>query len=308
MKKLFYPMLVFITGVVISIMVVFNTEFGVATTMGVSLMVNQAVGIVIITLIMIGGGRNVAINPQRKRAPWWLWFGGLFGFAILNLNYVTIIKLGASLAMATAVFGQSLSALVFDLTGFMGMQKTRFDRRKLLTLAVSASGIVVMGFSGGKFAVPYVLLGILAGALTMTQMVYNGLFSSYKGELFSARQNVISALIFAAVFYAVFEPKQTLGGLQAIASTPWYVALGGGTLAVFVVVSCNFIIPKIPAIYSALLMSSGQILMSVAIDRVFYGVFSAQLFIGALLILFGMIGNLFIDMGLGRGSGQDPYR
>lgn len=308
MKKLFYPMLVFITGVVISIMVVFNTEFGVATTMGVSLMVNQAVGIVIITLIMIGGGRNVAIKPQRKRAPWWLWFGGLFGFAILNLNYVTIIKLGASLAMATAVFGQSLSALVFDLTGFMGMQKTRFDRRKLLTLAVSASGIVVMGFSGGKFAVPYVLLGILAGALTMTQMVYNGLFSSYKGELFSARQNVISALIFAAVFYAVFEPKQTLGGFQAIASTPWYVALGGGTLAVFVVVSCNFIIPKIPAIYSALLMSSGQILMSVAIDRVFYGVFSAQLFIGALLILFGMIGNLFIDMGFGRGSGQDPYR
>lgn len=296
MRKLSYPILVFATGMVISIMVVFNTEFGVATTMGVSLMANQAVGIFIITMIMWGGRKNLSFNPPRRKSPKWLWFGGLFGFAILNLNYVTIVNIGASLAMATAVFGQSLCALVFDLTGFMGMKKVGLDKRKLLTLAVSASGIVVMAFAGGTFAIPYILLGILAGVLTMTQMVYNGLFASYKGELFSARQNVISALVFAAVFYAVFEPRQTLEGLRAIAHTPWYLVVSGGTLAVFVVVSCNFVIPKIPAIYSALLMSAGQILMSIAIDKVFYGVFTVQLFIGALLILAGMIGNLFIDL------------
>ncbi|MDY4610414.1 MAG: DMT family transporter [Sphaerochaetaceae bacterium] len=296
MRKLFYPVLVFVTGAVISIMVVFNTEFGVATTMGVSLMVNQAVGIFVITMIMWGGRHNRKFNPQRKKSPWWLWFGGLFGFAILNLNYVTIVNIGASLAMATAVFGQSLSALVFDLTGLLGMPKVGLDRRKLLALAVSASGIVVMAFSGGTFAIPYILFGTLAGILTMTQMVYNGLFASYKGELFSARQNVVGALVFAMVFYAAFEPRQTLDGLRTMVSVPWYLVIGGGSLAVFVVVSCNFVIPKIPAIYSALLMSSGQILMSVAIDKVFYGEFSAQLFIGALLILAGMIGNLFIDL------------
>ncbi len=296
MKKLFYPVLVFATGMVISIMVVFNTEFGVATTMGVSLMVNQAVGLFVVSMIMLGVRRSVAFNPPRKKSPKWLWFGGLFGFVILNLNYVTIVNIGASLAMATAVFGQSLCALVFDLTGFMGMRKVGLDKRKLLALAVSASGIVVMAFAGGTFAIPYILLGILAGVVTMTQMVYNGLFASYKGELFSARQNVISALVFAAVFYAVFEPGRTLDGLRAVVHTPWYLVISGGVLAVFVVISCNFVIPKIPAIYSALLMSAGQILMSIAIDKVFYGVFSVQLFIGALLILAGMIGNLFIDL------------
>ncbi len=301
MGKLFYPVLVFVTGMVISIMVVFNTEFGVATTMGVSLMVNQAVGIFVITMIMWGGRKNRSFNPPRKESPWWLWFGGLFGFAILNLNYVTIVNIGASLAMATAVFGQSLSALVCDLTGMLGMPKVGLDKRKLFTLAISASGIIVMAFSGGTFAIPYILIGILAGVLTMIQMVYNGLFASYKGELFSARQNVVSALAFAAMFYSVFEPRQTIDGLRAMATVPWYLIIGGGSLAVFVVVSCNFVIPKIPAIYSALLMSSGQILMSVAIDKVFYGVFSIQLFVGALLILTGMIMNLFFDL-----RRQDP--
>lgn len=296
MKKLFYPVLVFVTGMIISIMVIFNTEFGVATTMGVSLMVNQAVGIVVITMIMWGGHRNLKFNPPRKKSPWWLWFGGLFGFCILNLNYVTIVNIGASLAMATAVFGQSLIALVFDLTGFLGMKKVKLDGRKILTLAVSGAGIVVMAFAGGTFSIPYILLGILAGIITMTQMVYNGLFSSYKGELFSARQNVISALLFALVFYLIFEPHATLEGVKAIAVTPWFLVIGGGVLAVFVVVSCNFIIPKIPAIYSALLMSSGQILMSIAIDKVFYGIFSVQMLVGALLILVGMVGNLFIDL------------
>ncbi len=295
MKKLLYPILIFVTGLVISVMVVFNTEFGVRTTMGVSLMVNQLVGIVVITAMMWSMPHNVVVNPKRKKSPAWLWFGGLFGFCILNLNYVTVINTGASLAMATAVFGQSAAALVFDLTGFMRDSKQQLDRRKLLTLGISAAGIVVMSLGGGTFAIPYVLLGILAGVLTMTQMVYNGLFASYKGPFFSARQNVLSCLVFALLFYFIFQTQDTIAGVKAIATTPWYVVVGGGLLAVFVVVSCNIVIPKIPAIYSALLMSSAQIFMSLVIDKVFYDLFSPWMLAGACLLFAGMIGNLIID-------------
>ena len=63
----------------------------------------------------------------------------------------------------------------------------------------------------------------------------------------------------------------------------------------FVVVSTSYVIIKIPAVYSALLLSSAQILMSLAIDTIFFDKFSLPLLIGAILMLMGMAGNLVSD-------------
>jgi transporter family-2 protein len=66
-------------------------------------------------------------------------------------------------------------------------------------------------------------------------------------------------------------------------------------LAIFVVVSTSYVIIKVPAIYSALLLSSAQILMSLAVDALFFDTFSINLLIGASLMLIGMGGNLLVD-------------
>jgi transporter family-2 protein len=119
MQLIFYLVLSGLSGAVISVMVVANTLLGQATTMGVSLIINHIIGLTLLTLILLFGHKKPAIRGPKKKAPWYLYFNGLFGLAILNINYITIISIGASLSMAAAVFGQSISSIFYDLTGWM---------------------------------------------------------------------------------------------------------------------------------------------------------------------------------------------
>lgn len=296
MNPALYLFLDILTGMVISVMVVANTLYGQATTMGVSLIVNHTIGLTILSLILLVGRNKPAIRGPGLKAPWYLYFNGLFGLAILNLNYYTVINAGASLAMASTVFGQSICSLVFDLTGWMGMQKRSLNKTKAVSLLVSLAGILAMATSGdGTFALFSILLGILAGALTMIQMVLNSTLAIYKGPIRASHQNFIGGLAAGLVFYFLLQGEQTLAGLAATPGLPFLLVFSGGTLAVFVVVSTSYVIVKIPAVYSALLLSSAQILMSLAIDTIFFDSFSLPLLLGSLLMLLGMGGNLAAD-------------
>ncbi|MCK9600548.1 MAG: DMT family transporter [Sphaerochaeta sp.] len=296
MNPALYLFLDILTGMVISVMVVANTLYGQATTMGVSLIVNHTIGLTILSLILLVGRSKPAIRGPGLKAPWYLYFNGLFGLAILNLNYYTVINAGASLAMASTVFGQSICSLVFDLTGWMGMQKRSLNKTKAVSLLVSLAGILAMATSGdGTFALLSILLGILAGSLTMIQMVLNSTLAIYKGPIRASHQNFIGGLAAGLVFYFLLQGEQTLAGLAATPGLPFLLVFSGGTLAVFVVVSTSYVIVKIPAVYSALLLSSAQILMSLAIDTIFFDSFSLPLLLGSLLMLLGMGGNLAAD-------------
>lgn len=281
---------------VISVMVVANTQLGLEVTMGVSLIVNHIIGLAFLSLLMWVGKNNTNINAQRRKAPLYLWFNGVFGLAILNCNYYSIINTGASLAMASTVFGQSFFSVVFDLTGFMGMKKRKISHKKMASLAISAVGIVIMALGGdGAFVFGFIMLGFLAGALTMTQMVLNSTFASYKGSIFASRHNFLTGLVAGVIFYLITAPKATISGFQALPSVSPLLIFSGGLLAIFVVVSTSYVIIKVPAIYSALLLSSAQILMSLAIDALFFDAFSVNLLAGAILMLIGMGGNLLAD-------------
>src|SRR3989339_1390926 len=217
-------------GSMISFMVVFNTRFGEVSAMSVSFIFNHAIGVVAITIILAFLRIKRGKPAQRQKAPWYLWFGGAFGFLILNSNYITIIHIGASLAMATAVFGQSLGSLLFDLTGFMGRKTYAISRKKAFTLSVSFIGIAIMASQGGTFAIPYVVIGVLTGIITMIQMVYNSRFAAYKGVFFSARNNVLSGLVIAVVVYAITSADTTLKAFASVGEVPVPLMLGGGLL------------------------------------------------------------------------------
>ncbi len=233
MNPALYLFLDILTGMVISVMVVANTLYGQATTMGVSLIVNHTIGLTILSLILLVGRSKPAIRGPGLKAPWYLYFNGLFGLAILNLNYYTVINAGASLAMASTVFGQSICSLVFDLTGWMGMQKRSLNKTKAVSLLVSLAGILAMATSGdGTFALLSILLGILAGALTMTQMVLNSTLAIYKGPIRASHQNFIGGLAAGLVFYFLLQGEQTLAGLAATPGLPFLLVFSGGTLAV----------------------------------------------------------------------------
>ena len=296
MQQSLYLFLDFLTGMVISVMVVANTQLGLEVTMGVSLIVNHIIGLVFLSLLLWVGKNNKNINTKRRSAPLYLWFNGIFGLVILNCNYYTIINTGASLAMASTVFGQSFFSVVFDLTGFMGMKKRKLSPKKIASLGISGMGIIIMALGGeGDFAFGFIMLGFLAGALTMTQMVLNSTFASYKGSIFASRHNFLTGFVAGMLFYFITAPKATVTGFLALGSVSPLLIFSGGLLAIFVVVSTSYVIIKVPAIYSALLLSSAQILMSLVIDALFFDAFSINLLVGASLMLIGMGGNLLAD-------------
>ncbi len=286
-----------LSGMFVSVMVVANTLLGEATTMGVSLLVNHIIGLAFISALLLFGRNKKAIRGPGKPAPWYLYFNGLFGLAILNINFVTILSVGASLAMAAAVFGQALISVIYDLTGALGMQKRSLNRTKVLGLLIGAIGIVVMGNAaeGGSFALFPILLSAFAGMLTMTQMILNSTFATYKGSVRSAQQNFLSGLVAALFFYLLFYRRETVEGFIALSGLPILLIVSGGVLAIVVVILSNYVVVKIPAVYSALLMSAAQILTSLLIDTLFFDRFSLSLLFGALLLLVGMALNLYGD-------------
>ena len=289
-------LLSFITGAVISVMVIFNTELGAVTTTEISTMVNQIVGIISLTILMVLLRKNNKLCPKREKSHWYMYFGGIFGLFILTFNFYTVLEIGATLAMALAVFGQSATGLFFDLTGLFGMEKKNITKQKWLSLAVSFMGILVMSLlSGGAFKPLYLLMGLAAGALTMTQMIYNSTFAKAKGPLFSARQNVISGLIGIVIFAFITKPQESINALSILPSVPFYLIVGGGLLGVWVVVSTNIVIPKIPAVYSALLLSAGQLLASLVLDYFIYSTFSFALLLGTAIMLVGMVLSFLSD-------------
>lgn len=289
-------LLSFITGAVISVMVIFNTELGAVTSTEISTMVNQIVGIIALTILMVLLRKNIDLCPKREKSHWYMYFGGIFGLFILTFNFYTVLEIGATLAMALAVFGQSATGLFFDLTGLFGMGKKTITKQKWVSLAVSFLGILVMSLlSGGAFKPIYLLMGLAAGALTMTQMIYNSTFAKAKGPLFSARQNVISGLIGIVIFAFITKPKESINAISILPSVPFYLIVGGGLLGVWVVVSTNIVIPKIPAVYSALLLSAGQLLASLVLDYFIYSTFSFALLLGTAIMLAGMVLSFLSD-------------
>mgnify|MGYP001063545530 CR=1 FL=1 len=285
-----------LTGAIISVMVVANTALGHATTMGVSLLVNHVIGLGLVSLILFFGRKRPAIVGPKQKAPLPLYFSGMLGVIILNFNFFSFTALGASLAMALTVFGQSVTSLVFDLNGWLGMEKRSFSLKKVISLAISGVGIAVMATMGvGSYSPLYILMAFAAGAITITQMILNSTFAIYKGPMRASFQTYIAGLTAAIPFYFLTQAKATLEGFTILPTVPFIQIIAGGVLSVTVLISTAFVIVKLPAIYSALLLSASQILASVAIDVIFLGVFSPALFIGALLMLLGMGGNLLAD-------------
>ena len=289
MKSSLYYIISFITGAVISIMVTFNTEAGRITSSEVSLIVNQIVGIITLEAIMLLARKNEVVNPPRKAVKWTRhYFGGLFGVAIISLNYISVTGAGATIAMAGAVFGQSLSGLIFDLTGALGIKKESIKGKRIVSLIICAIGIIIY-FVGGESINFYIFPSILAGVLTMIQMVYNSSLAKAKGAFYSARMNVISGLFGALVYSFLFFSESTVQGFKALASASFLTMIMGGLLACIVVVNTNIVIPKIPAVYSALLLSSGQILTALLIDYILYDTFTPSLLYGTLVTIAGIL-------------------
>ena len=158
--------------------------------------------------------------------------------------------------MASAVFGQSARSLVFDLTGWMGMEKRRLNGFKVLSLLISGVGIVIMATAGegGSFKIGYILLSALAGVLTMTQMVLNSTFAVYKGAI-RAAAGLHRGLGRRALFHLLLQRTATI---EELLKSPHSPRLSSPGVACRLRRGRHQLCGGRSAVYSALLLSASR--------------------------------------------------
>ncbi len=296
-KRNVFPILAILNGSVIAIMINFNKELAEASGLMFSIVVIHLVGGLLATSIILILRPKIIERPHPL-----LRVGGLFGVALVFMNTLCFQNIGASLTLATVVLGQSITAFIADTTGFLGVKTYKFDRKKLIGFLISLSGIIIMA-SRGSFELLYIVLAFISGGITITQMIINARLASKIGLLRATRNNFTVAIILSIVLCILLSVplKESFSSLPEI---PLLIVIGGGSLGVIAVFMCNWIIPKIPTVYSTLLQFSGQIIAAIILDAIRYGEVPLNQIIGILFILLGMYWNIRIDR-IAQANGSD---
>ena len=139
----------------------------------------------------------------------------------------------------------------------------------------------------------YIILAVLCGAITILSMVINSHLAKEIGVFQGTFINYIVGLITSLLLIFIVRNSITLSFASFIKIPLW--AFLGGLVGVIVVGSSNIVIPKIPTIYTTLLIFIGQLFTGILIDYFIVGFVSKGKIIGGLLILLGLIYNSKVD-------------
>ncbi|MBU5425052.1 DMT family transporter [Tissierella pigra] len=137
----------------------------------------------------------------------------------------------------------------------------------------------------------YIILAIAGGFLTILSMVVNASLAKRIGVFQGAFINYIGGLI---IILLITMGLREYLHMEALVNIPFYAFLGGA-LGVVIVASSNVIIPKIPTIYSTLLIFIGQIFTGVIIDYLRLSHVSKGKIIGGLIVVLGILYNSNVD-------------
>ena len=139
-------------GALISVMILFNGSMSSTVGNGMALVLIHFTGLITLLLVFLSQKitkRNNLIGEspnwgKLKNIPLYLLSAGAIGIFIVTFNNVSFLNIGMSLTLALGLLGQALIALVFDHFGFMGLEKVKFRKKKLIGLGMITLGIIVM--------------------------------------------------------------------------------------------------------------------------------------------------------------------
>ncbi|MGB4571479.1 MAG: DMT family transporter [Rectinemataceae bacterium] len=286
MYAIFAPLI----GALITAMNGINSVLAARTGAYVSVLVIHVAGLAVVCLVCLFARNEKA---SGERLPFWYYGGGFVGVGTVFACNAAFAGLGASLAVALALLGQTLGSLAVDATGFLGRKKYPLSVRKLPGVIFALIGIFIMaGNREGKLG--FMAVAFLSGILPLLSFILNSQLALAKGIWKSARTNYIVGLAMTLALFCIVRPE--LGsGLSALPGVGVPYIVGGGILGVVMTGATNFFFPKIPALWSTLLMFAGQALTGVVIDAVSQGSFPVAKFAGTMVMLAGLGINTLLD-------------
>lgn len=139
----------------------------------------------------------------------------------------------------------------------------------------------------------YIMISLLAGGCTIISMTLNSQLAQRIGLLQSSLINFIAGLI-PTVLFLIFTRSNLISAFSNLEVNRIWICLGGA-IGILVVITSNIVIPKIPVIYSTLLIFIGQLFIGTIIDYFMGMPISKGKLIGGVLILAGLFYNFRVD-------------
>lgn len=135
-------MIALISGALMSIQGVFNTEVTKATSLWVSTSFVQLTALIVCLLAWAFTDRQSFLTLMEVPNKWTL-LGGVIGAFITVTVVRSMADLGPARAAMLIVIAQLILAWVIELFGWFGVERTAFEWRKLMGMGIAIIGVIV---------------------------------------------------------------------------------------------------------------------------------------------------------------------
>lgn len=275
-----YRSLAFVTGIILAVMISVNG--GLSGYYGVfpATVIIHLVGTIFslfFTLKQYGWIKLTGFKPV------WIYLGGAIGVFTVVFNNLAFSKLSVTNIIALALFGQTITALIFDHFGLLGMKKIPFKKTSLLGLSFSLFGIWQLLDTSVSGAILAVLYAVTSGVTVVLSRSVNTQLSEKIGAMHGALVNHVVGLIVSILilFFVNVEivPFKLNNPLMYF----------GGVLGVVVVYLSNIVVPKVSSFNLTILSFVGQVLMGLVLDLILTQTYSVPTLKAALIIATGIL-------------------
>lgn len=142
-----YILLMIAAGAAVGAQVAINAQLRAVAASGlwatnISFAVTMAAGLGALALGLLVGRAPAPSIPALAGAPWWIWLGGLGGFAYVFLALVTAHRISGTVVATAGIIGQLCASLLIDHYGWFGMPVQRASAARLLGLVLLGAGLV----------------------------------------------------------------------------------------------------------------------------------------------------------------------
>lgn len=130
-------------GSLIALMILLNGTLANAIGNYPASVIIHTVGLIGIIVILIIKKSKIKFH---KSVPKYAYTAGFIGVLPIVFNNIGFDVLGVSLTLALGMLGQSITSIVVDHYGLLGMPRVKFNRKKIIGLLIIISGMIVMTF------------------------------------------------------------------------------------------------------------------------------------------------------------------
>ncbi|MBU5316994.1 DMT family transporter [Clostridium bornimense] len=136
-----YNLLSIFIGALIGLMVYFNGILSIYLGNYTSSVIVHLVGLIGIILVLICTKSKLKFD---RSISLFLYSAGVIGVFTVLFTNIGFMSVGASLTIALSLLGQTISAIIIDHYGLLGVNVIKFNKKKLIGLSIITIGIIIM--------------------------------------------------------------------------------------------------------------------------------------------------------------------